>query len=151
MTARFWRIRLAALLMEFQAPPRRGLFHLGERLPRLLDRYTAPDENFVLGTPCGPRRAQRACEGAARGVGAPQATEPGGGVPSAAAALGCRSGAEPRSRPLYGALREFCSRKAPCNGRRAQRACEGAAWGVGAPRATEPGSGAEPRSSQDPT
>src|SRR5438876_11138682 len=30
--------------------------------------------------------------------------------------------------------------------RRAQRACEGAAWGVGAPQTTEPGSGAEPRS-----
>src|SRR5947209_2832899 len=44
------------------------------------------------------RRARRACEGAERGIGAPRATEPRGGVPSAAAALGCRSGAEPRLR-----------------------------------------------------
>src|SRR5439155_13715337 len=41
------------------------------------------------------RRAQRAREGAARGEGNPRATEPGGGVPSAAPALGCRCGAEP--------------------------------------------------------
>src|SRR6266705_2194353 len=36
--------------------------------------------------------------------------------------------------PLYGASCDFCFRKAPCNGpRRAQRACEGAAWRVGGP------------------
>src|SRR6266566_7079334 len=59
----------------------RGRVSLVGRMAIALDRYTAPDENFVLGTPySGPRRAQRACEGAARGVGAPQATEPGSGA-----------------------------------------------------------------------
>ena len=47
---------------------------------------------------------------------------------------------------LCGSKREFCTRFERHNRlRRARRACEGAEWGAGAPRATEPGSGAEPR------
>src|SRR5207253_8916546 len=45
----------------------------------------------------------------------------------------------PRERPSRG------PGQSPRTPRRARRACEGAARGTGPPRATEPGSGAEPR------
>src|SRR5918996_50776 len=74
------------------------------------------------------RRAQRACEGAERGMGPPRAT-PGPPRRGLCAVGWCEPGSE----------------QSPGRPRRARRACEGAGRGMGPPRATEPGSGAEPR------